>query len=127
MKALIVDDDRVALLILGELLKSLGFEIITAVNGQEGLALFEKSTEKKEYEISLVLTDGQMPIMDGLEMTERIRIFDSVVPIIIISGLRDNTFRDKVMKSGVNVFLEKPFKAEIIKETIFKLMESKKA
>lgn len=104
LRILVVDDEDGVLRIRKEQLESEGHEVLTASDGAEGLDRVE--TEGKR--IDLILCDGQMPVMDGLEMLKRVRIVRPGIPFIMISGFQKESFRQEVLASGANDFLLKP-------------------
>jgi len=79
-KVLLVDDNPDGLLVRRQLLEELGLEVETALNGEEGLHLFECG----HYDV--VVTDYRMPRMDGIEMIRRIRARETSARIILLSG-----------------------------------------
>ena len=79
-KILVVDDSRFQLNQLIRPLEAEGHEILSAENGKIGLDLFEKNNP------DCVLTDLNMPEMDGLELLERIRSQDIKTPVIVITS-----------------------------------------
>jgi CheY-like chemotaxis protein len=79
-KVLLVDDNPDGLLVRRQLLEELGLEVETALNGEEGLHLFECG----RYDV--VVTDYRMPRMDGIEMIRRIRERDAAARVILLSG-----------------------------------------
>jgi CheY-like chemotaxis protein len=80
-KILLVDDSRDGLLVRRLLLEEMGFEVLSASNGEEGLELFQRER------FDVVVTDYRMPRMDGLELIRRIRQLDPKARIILISKL----------------------------------------
>lgn len=103
-KVLIVDDEAPA----RELLKlkidwaSINCQVIgTAKNGQEGLIAY------KNLEPDLIITDIQMPVMDGLTFIEKINAIDPDQPIIILSCHESFDFAKRAMKMGINDYLIK--------------------
>ena len=77
---LIVDDEKNYTAVLSAVLEEEGFETLTANSGQEALQLCEKE------EISLVLSDMKMPVMDGLELLEKIKKRAPDLPVIIMTA-----------------------------------------
>jgi len=77
---LLVDDNRQGLIARKSLLQELGYNISTATNGDEALALFSKQN------FDVVVTDYKMPRMDGIELIRRIRSTQSGARIILLSG-----------------------------------------
>src|ERR1035437_2071090 len=94
-KILIVEDDRVLLNLMNEQFSAEGFEVLTALNGKDGLDAALKMHP------DLILVDILMPIMDGMEMTEKLRedTWRKNAKIIVLTNLNSE---DKVAK-----FLEK--------------------
>ena len=79
-KILLVDDNPDGLLVRRLLLEELGYSVQIAVNGEEGLKLFQTAP------FDVVVTDFRMPRMNGKELIERIRILDPNARIILLSG-----------------------------------------
>ena len=115
---LIVDDDEMVRIALGELLKPEGYEIDTAAGGQEAL---DKINDKK---YDLLMLDIIMPEMDGLELCRRIRQREDYqdVPIVFLTAKSREEDRVMGIDAGANQFLSKPISPEklleIISETI---------
>ena len=114
-KVLLIEDHPMNIEIAKELLEKKGMSVVCASNGKEGLETFENS---KENEIDLIITDIRMPIMSGQEMTEKIRQLNrndvKTIPIIAITA---NILDDDIKiyhKSGINDFVEKPIKPEVL-------------
>lgn len=118
---LVVDDDNEIREIMKRGLSSQGFDVITANNGKEGLAI---AIDKKP---KLVVTDVQMPEMDGMEMLKELRIsgeWGKNIPVIILTNFdaSDETM-DSIIKTEPSFYLLKSnidpeLLAEKIKETL---------
>lgn len=126
VKALLVEDNNLNMEIAKFWLEQEDIQVITAVNGQEAVELFERS-EVGSFDI--ILMDVMMPIMDGLEATRRIRSLnrtDSLtVPIIAMSA---NAFEQDIEKSlaaGMNEHLVKPLDGQKVTETMKKYLADK--
>jgi len=102
MKVLIVEDDRASRFFLESLLESNGYDFRSAANGIEGLNVFE------EYAPDIVLTDIQMPIMDGLELLEAIRDTKSDTIVIIVTAFGTENYAIQALHLGANNYLKKP-------------------
>lgn len=115
MNVLVVEDDPSLRRILVSIVKKLGFQNIReAENGQKALMTITNTS------IGLVLTDLNMPIMDGLQLSKMIRAqakYDHV-PILVITASDTKEVIVKAGKSGVNGYIIKPFK---IKQVISKI------
>lgn len=105
IKLLVVEDDPTLLYILQSGLQEVigGYEVITATNGAEGLKAWET------HHPDVILSDVDMPVMNGYDMVERIREIDGDTPILFASAL--NTPKDVTQgyKMGVNNYIKKPF------------------
>lgn len=115
MKILVVDDE--ALLVKGIRfnLQNEGYEVITGSNGQEAVEL------AADPEVSLIILDVMMPVMDGLEACVKIREF-SDVPIIMLTAKADDM--DKLMgfEHGADDYLTKPFNVLELKARVRALL-----
>lgn len=101
----IVADDEPTVRQVGELmLKQLGFEVLTATNGQEAVNVFHANADR----VRLVLLDLMMPIMDGTEVLAAIRS-QSAVPVILCSGYTAEAVPEELAGDTVTSFLQKPF------------------
>ena len=101
-KILVVDDEANIRRILENRLTSMGYTVITASNGEEGLVLFKKETP------NLIVLDIMMPKLDGYAVCEEIRRI-SDVPIIILTALGGITDRITGLELGADDYLIKPF------------------
>jgi len=118
LKVLIVDDSKTMLRIIGNVVKQIGVEYSkTAEDGQQALDLFKKE------EFNVVLTDWNMPVMDGLTLVKNIRQINKEIPIIMITTEGGKGEVIKALKAGVNSYITKPFDAKTLTlklESIFK-------
>jgi two-component system chemotaxis response regulator CheY len=119
MKLLIVDDDKTTRKLLGLYLKGKGYEVVTAENGLD--AMEKLGTES----INLMVTDMNMPYMDGIELTRTLRADPSwsALPIIMVTTEADEDERKKALDAGVNDYLVKPTNADQISESIKKILK----
>jgi len=103
-RVLVVDDEPVNRGWLTSLLKSVGFDVAEADNGEAGIRLW------LEWKPHLILMDMRMPVMDGIETTRRIRTHpdgrETVIFALTASALEEN--RRAAIESGVDDFLAKP-------------------
>ena len=76
-----------------------------------------------EHEIDVIITDIQMPGMQGLDMVHQIRKVNREIPVIIISGYRHFDYAQKAIRFGVEDYLLKPLKALEINQTLRKMIE----
>lgn len=101
---LVVDDDARMLRMVQQILELEKYRVLTAVNGESALALFDEETP------SLVLLDIMMPGMDGFTVCRRIREF-SQVPIIMVSAKHNDTEKVEGLDAGADDYITKPFSA----------------
>jgi two-component system cell cycle response regulator DivK len=103
-RILVVEDNETNMYLISFLLKKNGYEVIEARSGEEGVELAIK--EKPD----LLLMDIQLPDIDGLETTRRIRESkaDGEVPIIALTSYAMTGDREKALKAGCNGYIEKP-------------------
>lgn len=112
-EVLIVDDEKVVRDVLSDMLASMGYEVVTAGSGEEGLSLFLNNSFK------LVLTDLDMPSMDGLTLACRIKENAPNTSVIIITGSEEEAVVEKLKKDGcVDSVVFKPFSYEELQNTI---------
>ncbi|MFZ2955723.1 MAG: response regulator [Candidatus Ozemobacteraceae bacterium] len=102
MKILIVEDDESFCDFTVSILRQAGYETQSAPDGAKGLKLF------KEFQPDVVLSDIDMPVMDGLEMLEKIRKIDSNSLFIIISTLDTPKYTLQALRLKANDYLVKP-------------------
>ncbi len=108
---LIVDDRWENRAVIVNLLEPIGFEMLEACDGQEGLAQLAANPD-------LVITDLAMPIMDGFEMLKHLRQTHLVLPVIVSSASVFEIDQDKSIAAGGNTFLAKPVQAETLFEQL---------
>jgi two-component system, chemotaxis family, chemotaxis protein CheY len=106
--ALVVDDSRSIRRLVSQTMRNSGFEVVEAANGREGLdALAGRS-------VDVIITDYNMPLMDGLDLTRAVRSLEQCrfTPIIFLSTEIEESRRDEARQAGVTAWLQKPFDAE---------------
>ena len=117
---LVVEDSYSTRIMIVETLSKIGFKnVIEAIDGQDALQKLEK-----ENEIGLIITDWNMPNIDGYELTRLVKANNTLkhIPIIIVSAQSEKEKMDELMKAGANAYLAKPFSYRDILETINKVL-----
>jgi two-component system KDP operon response regulator KdpE len=99
---LIVDDDPAILRLLSTNLKARDYNVLTATNGMESIDIVQTDT------VDLIILDIMMPVMDGVEVCQRVREW-SDVPIIMLSARGDEKDKVKCLDLGADDYLTKPF------------------
>jgi two-component system response regulator YesN len=120
MKYILVVDDELD--ILETIVDTLEIEfdsgevvIDKAINGVEGLKMF-KNDNSCIYD--LVVTDLNMPEMDGIEFTENIKKIRSTTPVIVFTGHGDTEEQEKLTSLGVIAMIKKPYVEDLIEEVV---------
>lgn len=117
LQVLVIDDDAVVGRSFDRVLSKKGYEVSTALTGEEGL----KDIEGKKYDV--VFTDIKMPGMDGLEVAERIKAACPWTPVVVITGYGTEENEAKASVLGVSGFVRKPLTPEIIENITLKALE----
>ncbi|KAA3615720.1 MAG: response regulator [Calditrichaeota bacterium] len=112
-KILFVDDDPNIQKMVEIFLRDQNYQITYAKNGRSALRFFEK----EKY--NLVITDVQMPEMDGLTLAKEIRIQDKKIPILIVSAFGQENMNNKVLGEQAFV-ISKPFERNELIDVIEK-------
>lgn len=99
---LLIEDDDTARVTLSRLLARCCASIIQAYNGADG---FESYTA---HHPDIVITDVQMPVMDGYVVAQKIRALDDAIPIIITTAFEDSDDLQRFDAIGVNRYVRKP-------------------
>jgi len=109
-KILVVEDNEKNMYLIWFILKNNNYEVIKAATGEEGVAL---AIQKKP---DLILMDIQLPDIDGLEATKRIRKSEpgKKIPIIAVTSFAMSGDRERLIKGGCTGYIEKPINLEIL-------------
>jgi len=114
---MVVEDDNVSMQVISMIAKKFASHIITAINGKEGLALYQK--EKPD----LIISDISMPLMNGLIMAQKIREINQEVPIVLASALNEADILIESIQIGINEYIIKPIDTTKLKRIITRLKE----
>ena len=110
-RLLYVDDNSVARQVVTHILSRAGFAIESVASGKDGI----EAARRRQFD--LVLMDLQMPEMDGLEATKALRRIEgyAAVPILALTAVYSDEYRDLCVREGMQGFLKKPVdKAELL-------------
>ncbi|WP_116652650.1 response regulator [Pelagibacterium sediminicola] len=118
MRILTVDDSRTILAMLHHTLTNAGFEVLQAENGQIGLDVL------KNEEVDVVITDINMPVMDGIEFIRQVRATGKhqSLPILILTTETSQDKRDQGRAAGGTGWIVKPFDPEKLISVINKVV-----
>jgi len=109
---LYVEDDSSVRESLLRFLKRRFKDVFTAKDGREGFDIFEKETP------DIVITDIQMPVMDGLEMSKLIKEKSPSTPVLITTAFNESPFLDKADELGIEFYIKKPVIKEDLLESL---------
>lgn len=111
---LVVDDEPNYLVVLSELLRDEGLEVFTASDGKAALEVV------REVDLDMVISDMQMPGMDGMALLMEIKKFDKDLPVLIITAYAEIDKAVAAMQAGAFSYLAKPFSNDELIVTIDK-------
>ncbi len=119
--ALVVDDSLSARRSLEHFMADMGFEVMAA---RDGLEATEKVTERVP---DIIITDLEMPRLNGIELTEfvRSRVASQEVPVIMVTSRSTAKHRELAEAKGVNAYLNKPFAEDTLAEAVMNLFRPK--
>lgn len=114
---MVIDDDKMILMILKQTLTKEGYRVLTVASGEEGIAMLASSNA------DLVLTDYMMPGMSGIEVLNVIKQNQPLLPIIMLTGHGDVALTIKAIQLGAVDFIEKPIHSKELIEVIKRTLE----
>ncbi|CAG8679740.1 34563_t:CDS:2, partial [Racocetra persica] len=129
---LCVDDNSISLENTLQQVSKLGYSTISATNGLEAVTLIDSKSSSsffsdvdqiKPNKVSLILTEYNLPIMAGFNVSQAIRAMKppiSSIPIIVLTALPVDEIRNKCIESGINDYLAKPLKTEELEKVLTK-------
>lgn len=108
MKVLVAEDSDVIRMIITKIISSLGHTVIGVENGLEAVETIKNQGQNQK--IDLIIMDAEMPVMDGISATHEIRtiVADDWIPIIFLSAHSEDSYLQKALDSGADVYLRKP-------------------
>jgi two-component system chemotaxis response regulator CheY len=114
---LAVDDSASVRQVVSFTLRSAGFDVIEAVNGQEALGKLDRS-------VNLVITDLNMPVLDGIGLVKGIRsgTTHKYVPVIVLTTESQETKKIEARSAGATGWIVKPFRPEQLLAVVKKLL-----
>ncbi len=114
MNIMVVDDCSTTRKLLGHYLKSRGYSVVFAENGLDAVEKLGTNT------VNLVMTDLNMPYMDGMELVKTLRSdpAHSELPILMVTTENDEIEKEKAMRNGANGYMIKPVTGDAIANEI---------
>ncbi len=123
LNALLVDDSESARMVLNEMLTSLGFNVTVAKNGAEALEKFENHIDKNPF--SLIVTDWQMPGMDGLELVNELKKQHAgeIPAVLMVTAYGLDTVRKAARDHEVDGLIIKPVNPSALYDSVNKILQ----
>ncbi len=107
-KILVIEDEQDVARLLVIRLRSFNYEVVVADSGIQGVQLAHK--EKPD----LIILDLMLPAGDGLSVLDNLRLSSYLrfTPVIVLTGMQDEKYKNKVIEKGVDAYFEKPYDAD---------------
>jgi len=120
-KILTVDDSVTIRMVIKRTLTQAGYEVFEAANGAEALKVLEAN------ELNLVISDFNMPVMNGLELMQEVKNnpaykLNKFIPFIMLTAVMGEDLKGKAMEAGARAYLVKPFQPAQVLEMVQKLL-----
>lgn len=113
---LVIDDEKAVRDVLTKIISHMGYTALTARNGHEGLDLFRNRT------IGLVLTDLDMPGMDGWSLASNIKKQSPGTPVLMVTGADKDEVSKRLKAGHLDGVIFKPFSVREVKLTVQKIL-----
>jgi len=118
---LLIDDEEMIVDVGRQMLEKLGYKVLTANNGKEGVEIYRKNKEK----IDIAILDVIMPGLSGGETYDRLKKIDHNVDVLLASGYGINRQISEILERGCNGFIQKPFNMKQLSRKIREIIEKK--
>lgn len=120
MRILVCEDNNLTLRSIELALKNADYDVITAVDGREGIKILE------EEEVDLLITDINMPYSLGLELVRHVNTqLENKIPVIIVTGITQHETEVHAVELGAKGYIRKPLDLEVLVDMVNKLIEEK--
>ncbi len=119
IRVLLVEDEPALRESMTQILIQYGYKVISAPDGQTGVALLKKDTN-----FALVITHLDMPKIEGLTIMQHIKQQCPLAPVIVSSAVRDITLMNQLFDQGMTAFLRRPFSLKELLELVQEILNS---
>ena len=119
LSLLLVEDYEPLRIDMAEVLEDLFKTVTVAKDGSEALKLYHEYYETYNKSFDLILTDIQIPVMNGVELSEAVMHINEAQPIIVLSAHTDSDYLLRLINLGVAQFITKPIKNEELLDALF--------
>jgi len=118
-KILIIEDEEDVAKLLVARLKTTDYESAVACDGYQGVEFAHKENP------DLIIMDLMLPAGDGLTVLKNIRLSGHTreIPIVVLTGIKDEKYKKKVIDEGVEAYLEKPYEPDTLITTIQNILK----
>jgi CheY-like chemotaxis protein/two-component sensor histidine kinase len=117
---LVADDDDAVRLMTVRMLESIGFTVVSAVDGTQALRLFNERAD----EFAFVMLDLMMPGMSGDQVIAELQRIGTTTPIVLASGYNSQELSQRFVGRGVAAFLQKPYRLSQLRATALEILAS---
>jgi CheY-like chemotaxis protein len=117
---LLVDDEDMIIDVGREILKAVGYKVLVARSGKEGIEICKKNKDK----IDMVILDMIMPEIDGGEVYDRMKEINPDIKVLLSSGYSIDGQATEILKRGCNGFIQKPFNIKKLSRELRKILDS---
>jgi PAS domain S-box-containing protein len=118
---LVMDDEETVRAVAARMLENLGFKVVLAVDGRDGLEQFRAEPDR----FAAVLLDLTMPHMDGVEAFRQLRSLQPTVKVLLMSGFNQQDAVERFTGKGLAGFVQKPFEMETLTRELRRVIEGK--
>ena len=119
---LLAEDEEQIKSILTAMLQKLGFNVLDAADGKEALELYQQNSA----DITLIVTDMGMPVMNGYELFYKLKQLNPQLPIIISSGFGEDDIDSKIPREAIAGLINKPYNFDQLREVLRGVVEGAK-
>ena len=109
---LVIDDDEAVRIVASRMLHAMGYEVVLAVDGREGVAKFRENPAN----FCAILLDLTMPLMDGTEVFSELRHVKGDIKVVLMSGFNEQDAISRFAGQGLAAFVQKPFAPEELRQ-----------
>jgi signal transduction histidine kinase/CheY-like chemotaxis protein len=120
---LLVDDEQLVIDVGGELLKRMGYRVLTAGHGNQAIEIYRQN----KGAIAIVILDLIMPQVSGGEVYDRLKQIDPQVKVLLSSGYSVDGQASEILKRGCNGFIQKPFRPDALSKKIRAILSQQKS
>lgn len=122
-KVLVVDDSETIRQHVAEALTRVGFEVVEASDGAAGLQ------RVSQHEFSMIILDVNMPLLNGMEMLERLKQDPKTagIPVLMLTTEAQRSMIERARRNGAKAWLIKPIKVESLVSTVNKVLQQQGA